>query len=262
MNKSSHCPFHSIAPILFTISALAQDSTPPESASPDLEFRVIRRTITDAGDHFVVLNRVAPPVLPSQPAPVSPSSGPPLSAEAQEAQAQRDTKRRAARGLSATVYDRQLTQLCWSVAGQRFIAFSNIDFNFLSNVMEIETEDTVYQLLLAVTNEARPAGDVDPNATPIPPVSWFSPIRSEYLLLEDEAAPLPDGSVPGLDAIHMHFDAHRQQLIADYAAREAARLLREQWLADHPPEPVETTVNFWPSATTNFIDGQTQGVQP
>jgi hypothetical protein len=158
--------------------------------------------------------------------------------------------------LSATVYDRQVTEVrCF--AGQREIKiFTNIDFNLLTGQGGFETDDTVYALILGLGNETR--GEVDafneraakegwPQSTlkQIPMPESFSKTRSEYVVADgDESKAPPEEMLKAFDALHTFYDANQQRLAEDYAKRETARIERERWLKEHPPVPKDTVINY------------------
>jgi len=95
------------------------------------------------------LNRVVPPVLPPAPAAAAKAA----QGDAAEISVDEDRapqKKQEVLFLSATVYDRQVTEVrCF--AGQREIKiYTNIDFNLLAGQGGFEADDTVYTLLLGL----------------------------------------------------------------------------------------------------------------
>ncbi len=108
----------------------------------------------------------------------------------------------------------------WSAGGREYHALSNIDFNYFTTRGHVETEDTLYGLILAVYNE--PSEALDPERGSL--ISQLSKTRSEYLLIDGKEQNVPDASLAGLDALHVYFDIHRQKLIEDYQKREADRV--------------------------------------
>jgi hypothetical protein len=135
--------------------ATPQARPPAESKpeAPPIKFQVLQSKRVDLGDRSLILNRVVPQVLPPAPPPatavVVTEAGPALEEE------RTPQKKQEVLFLSATVYDRQVTEVR-SFAGQREIRiFSNIDFNLLAGVGGFETEDTVYTLLMGLGNETR-----------------------------------------------------------------------------------------------------------
>lgn len=262
----------SLAAFLVTIPAAAQQNAAPAAqAQKDIQFRVLRQTQINLGDHKLILNRVAPPVFPPAPPAISPAPAPTVQevAEAEAAVAGTPQKKNEVLFLSATVYDNNVTEVR-SFAGEREYRFlSNIDFNLLAGLGSLETEDTAYWLILGVGNETREEveafnkravlyGQKD-GAKRIPQRENFSKTRSEYVIAEDEPNAQPPAEIlAAIDALHVFYDANRERLAIEYANREAARNQQEQWLRENPSKTQDTIVNFWPGKNTVILDGQSK----
>ena len=103
---------------------------------------------------------------------------------------------------------------------------------------------STYMLMLGIENQ--PAAEVGEFGKQIPALEAFSRTRSEYAVLEEDARTLPaEEKLKALDALHGYFDANRQKLTEDYAARETARVGRERWLREHPPVKQDIVINYW-----------------
>ena len=223
-------------------------------------------------DHSVFYQRVAPPVPPVARAPVAVLEAEPLSLAQSVAAEARAQKKSVVLMLSATVYDRQVTELRWSANGREYRAWSNSDFNLLAGQGEIETEACVYSLIMGLGNETRASVAAWNRLAPewerlaaaqgladsweiktVPDLSKFPIGRSTYLLSGDAPA---DESLAALDALHRYYDTHRLRLVADYEKRKATNAAREQWLREHPPMPENTVINFWPIKSRTYPTGQ------
>lgn len=162
--------------------------------------------------------------------------------------------------LSATVYDRRVTEVRWSAQGRDYRAFSNIDFNYLAGAGEIETADTVYMLVMGLGNgTSEEVAAFNQNAAAqgwplktLPAPESFSQTRSEYRLTGETASTAVPEALAAMDALHSFFDANRTVLLENYAKREAERITREQWLKGNPPVPKDTVINFWPKKSTLY----------
>ena len=150
--------------------------------------------------------------------------------------------------ISATVYDRRVTEFRWYVGHHEYRAWSNLDFNFLAGQSEIETADSVYFLIMAISNEGAEAAAARKE---LPPVETFSDKRSQYLPVNSEKEPPPEALAP-LDALHTYYDANRERLAEESVRREEERIAHEQWLKEHPPVPKDTVINFWPKKSRNY----------
>lgn len=228
-----------------------------QAERPAINFQVLRQWRVNAGDHAIILNRVAPPVLPpAPPRPLPPSADEIAAAEAFEAR--QPVKKSVVLFLSATVYDRKVTEVRWFNSQGECKIFSNIDFNLLSGLGGFETPGTSYTLLMGLGNETRAErleynrsltkedlkNDLQLDVPPLP--SEFSPARAEYIVAEDGAHKPPTAEdLTALNALHVYFDANRQRLADKYVKRQAARVERERWLKAHPPVPKDIVVNYW-----------------
>lgn len=242
--------------------AAQQNSAPAEHTPADIPFRVLGQTQITRGDHKIIMNRVAPPVLPQRPA-VAVQQVPLPSPEAVQSALRREKKRAEVLFLSATVYDHEVTQLRWFGEAGECRAFSNIDFNLLSGVNQIETDDAVYTILMGLGNESRNAMInrsqlFDGTVAKVPPLSQFNPTRAEYFVMEDKSKPATAESLAGIDALHRYYDANRTQLAEDYKKREIARAEQEAWNKAHPPLPRDTVINFWPADARQLQEVRTK----
>jgi hypothetical protein len=133
--------------------------------------------------------------------------------------------------ITATVYGNGLTHFSWSQDGKEYQAISNADFRLLPGALNFEAEDVAYFMtpLVSVTQDA-------PSWLPDP--AQFEEGRSTYLLLgEPEMQP----ELGGIDALHVYYDDHKEQLIADETARDAAA-------ANPPPPPApkpDSVITYW-----------------
>ncbi len=256
--------------------ARAQDAGAAEQASQakpaPINFQVLKAWELNLGNHSIRYNRVAPPLLPVPPPPVPPAPPPTAEQIAAWEALQQPRKKSEVLFLSATVYDRKVTEIRWFPNQRESQVFSNIDFNFLAGLGWFETEDTEYMLLMGIGNEtseqvaafnqyARENGWPKQSWKQIPALETFSRTRSEYVITEDErhSAP-PDEDLAALDALHVYYDANKQRLMEEYVKRETTNAERARWLKEHPPVPKNTVINYWkksavPAQTT------TQGEQ-
>jgi len=273
MPSISSLRFGALATIAASIITLAsptrsraEEAPASAGAKPSIQIRVLEGVEVKFRDHSVFYQRVAPPVPPVARAPVAVPVVESLSLAESAAAEARAQKKSAVLMLSATVYDRQVTELRWSANGREYRAWSNSDFNLLAGQGEIETEACVYSLLMGLGNETRESvaewnrlaaaaqrlADSWETKT-VPDLSKFPVGRSTYLLSGDAPA---DDSLAALDALHRYYDAHRLRLVADYEKRKATTAAREQWLKEHPPMPENTVINFWPIKSRTYPTGQ------
>lgn len=99
-------------------------------AAPAILFQVLRQWRVNAGDHTVILNRVVPPVLPPAPSPPAPPPAAEIAA-AEAFEAWQPVKKSVILFLSATVYDRQVTEVRWfNALGEHRISATSTSISF------------------------------------------------------------------------------------------------------------------------------------
>lgn len=224
-------------------SGFAQNDSGAVPEKQPISFQVLNTRKIDLGDRSLILNRVAPAVLP--PLPPSPPTREPTATELAEEKRRADKKQELL-FLSLTVYDHRVTEIRrFDGENRSYRVFSNIDFNHFAGLGHVETEDTVYTLMLGIGNETIAAA-TDGWTKQVPRPETFSSTRSEYLLVEDQApAALRAEDAAALDALHLYYDANKPRLSEEYVKREAARAERERWLKEHPPAPQDSVINYW-----------------
>lgn len=242
--------------------ATVETETKVEESRPAIDFRVLQSWEVNLGNRSIFYNRVAPPpALPPQtPAPLPEAK--PLTAEEAAAAEARAKKKFDALFLSATVYDRSVTELRWWFENREYRAWSNVDFNYFAGAGEIETEDTVYWLIMGLGNDtAESVAAANERAAAegwnwhkdLPSAVRFNPARAEYFLAADSKGSEPPAeALAAIDALHRYYDTNRTRLAEEYAKREAARIAQEQWLKEHPPVPKDTVINFWPKKSRTY----------
>lgn len=244
---------------LLSVVTCAQDPTDANKPErPPVQFRFLRSWKVDLGNRSLFLNRVVPPILPPVPAPVPREPEPGLPLGQRQSLEKREAKKSVALFLSATVYDRQVSELTWSDEHGSHRVFSNIDFNYLGGMGGFETPDASYTLMMIVGNETRAEriqhirslNKEDLNAglqldVP-PPATDFNPKRSTYMVVQDKTQnPPPVEDLAALDALHVYFDANKQTLMEEHMKQEVANVeLQRQW-KEHPPKPKDTVIHYW-----------------
>lgn len=245
-----------LAAFLVTIPMMAQqDATPAGQTPPEIKFSIVRQIRFDLGDHQLILNRVAPPVL--QTAPVSKQQEAAELAPADLAKIAKARKPSEVLFLSATVHDHKFSEIRWMEGGHQRTAFSNVDFNLLGALGTVETVDTIYSPLMAIGNVTTGAdgaprrndvgGDkASAKGRQIPSLEKLSQTNAQYWIVEDNSGAAPSAKVlAALDALHLYYDANRQQLSEAHARRQAANAEHERWLKEHPPIPKDTVIHYW-----------------
>jgi hypothetical protein len=202
------------------------------------------------GDHTVTLIRVRPPALPKVvPAPAAAPR--PLTAEEKAYEERVAKKTYATLSLSATVYlggKTPVTELRWrNDAGDvEYRAWSNVDFRYLTQLTELETDSTVYAWFPFI-DEYDLADWPKNEKSPVPRGLDFSRTGAEYVV-EARADGLrgEETTLAGLDYLHAYYQLHQAALKADHAARKKENARLEEQLRKNPPKAPDTALRWWP----------------
>ena len=160
--------------------------------------------------------------------------------------------------LSATVYDRKLTRLQWHHDGRQYTAWSNIDFNYLRGLTEIDTKEVNYLFFLGIGNESTKKAkeqirfakqhNLQINRdNSIPKLPAFKKGRPEYFVIasDDSVDGQEDAYIP-IDALHDYYAENEKRLKIEYQRSEALDKARERHRARNPEKPDDPIINFWP----------------
>ena len=226
----------------FCLAGLSIAEEPAVRSVPG-KFQVIHSRRAFLGKQVVTLNRVAVPQASTspiqalaQPTPASPSQ---------------PIRHVQLLSVSATVYNRAVTEIRWSGSRGEYVAFSNIDFNHFIGCPGFAIGDLEYSLVLGIGNETSAPLTEGSRDARFPELQSFSAIRSEYFVLENDAHPSPtEDELQALDALHVYYDENKPRLTSEYLQREVANAERARVTKAQPAAPRDITVNFWrkPSA--------------
>ena len=117
--------------------------------------RILESVEVDYGDHSVFYNRVEAPAL--KPEATRPVAAPAPAPTAEEiARAERlAAKREVNLWLSCTVFGGRFTEVRVPQDGEEVVIQSSIDFNLLAQGLDLETEDSYYNLFMGVGDASR-----------------------------------------------------------------------------------------------------------
>lgn len=222
----------------------------------------VERTYADLGERRVLFNRVKPrPVVQRIEAAESQAERPQLTeAEINRLMEEWQVKDDVFIMLSGTIYDDRITELRWVHNGRSYLAYSNVNFNYLRGIGSFETEDAHYSFFMAMGEDSRESvvrrnrqarAEGWENHTPqwLPTMRDFSGRSPEYLVISDDPDVFADESAfAGLDALHLYYQENERELKIAYQRREALNAARKRYLQENPPKPRDTVINFAPSA--------------
>lgn len=275
-NLLSECAWHSFALrrlfstvtfiFLFVwvsrVSAQDSDDSLSEGASR-LELRALDSQEIDLGNRLIIFNRVETPALKRWPEPVVQKAHEGAAPTDEEIEHYRKLaeKVQVTLILSTTVYDRQVTNVSWWRPEGEYVFWSSIDFNFLRNLFDFETPEVRYLVFLGIGDEttddvkqwnselARKKSPMELQL-PLPPlvsqIPGASANHSAYSLVKVPKEGADPEVIKALEDLHEHFDLNREELVRQFNGSEARRIEQEQWLKDHPPQPKDTAINFFP----------------
>ncbi|MCH8474217.1 MAG: hypothetical protein LAT55_03205 [Opitutales bacterium] len=224
----------------------------------------------DHGNRKTILRRVAPPIprlrdesqttnLKSESA--SPTSDVWTEEEIAAWMAEQPVHRTL--NLTATVYDQSFTEITWRDEDrQEWKIVSNIDFRYLGGIGHFDDETHHWMTFLFVyevdsekqESIARRATEEGFDYTPRTADHWLSIIPGDFLsspepeyiiIAEHEEAAIPAVLYEELDALHRHYHANEERLIADYERNKVMNEARRAYLEANPPKPKDTVINFW-----------------
>ena len=227
------------------------------------KFPVIEQKEISTGQKKLTFNRVEPPLLKeSEPKPkevkLIQSQRQLSKAEIQQKFSVDSRKEQSTLMLSATVYDRKLTRLEWQHERQKYVAWSNIDFNYLRGLNEIKTKKTDYLFFLGIGNEsmgrlkernrlAKEKGAGVYVEESIPELPDLKKDKPKFVVITSGRSKKrqKDARIP-IDALHKYYAENEKRLKVKYQRSEALNNARKRYKDKNPEEPNDIFINFWP----------------
>lgn len=208
------------------------------SAVGAARYSEIARKKRQLSDHAVTVVKIRPPTLRTAPASLAARV---LSEEERAVAERRAKKSYESLTLSGTVYldgDRVLTELTWTVDERRYRAFSTADFRLLTQIMELETESSVYLWFpfIAATE-----------GWPVDAITALAQLgkngkEADYLI-EGGVGEVNAHMDDALDYLHAYYELNKPSLRAAFLQREAEQ--EERDLRPVAP-PASKMIYFWP----------------
>jgi len=237
-----------VGTLIFAIPAGAQEaptvighvSAPQAEKQPLPATTVLTTAVHQQPDHTVFVQKIEAPDLPELPAP---------STEPATTSRSINTLRqpRKTLGLSATIYNHQKSLLQWTYEGEKFAAWSNVDFNILTTIGNVSAGDDIYTVLMfplnvdtaALTQFAQAHGK-----TYQPPVIPDFPSESPTITVIQGDAGNSVALAP-VNALIQKYAADSSNLKAIHAQRLADAAAQAAYNKAHPKQAKDTTVQFW-----------------
>ena len=224
--------------------------TPPAPPQPLPPRQVLDETeyVLPAEGRSIIVQRVVPPESPEPvAAPAAPVLSPEELAAARTRMAEARDKHRkpVILAFSCTVYDHKATLVRWMHAGQRFEAWSNLDWNDFAGAgsFVIGTDPTRHMIFLGLGNvdtiSPRPAKAPKAPAVIIPEF----PADGPGFIVTHGDGTNADALKP-LEEMHALHKAEGTRLHEARLTREENNRAREAWLEANPPQPRDTVIQF------------------
>jgi hypothetical protein len=222
-------------PLLVFLSVTFCDVIHAAETAASYPYSELSRKTINLHDHKITLIKVRPPALPKAPK-ITPTLPRELTKEEQAAAEQWVKKEYANLSVSATVYldgNQPVTELRWrdDTGTLSFVAYSNVDFRYLTQLSSLETDTTVYSWFPFV-DECHLKDWPSNLKYPIPQGLTFSATEAEYFV-DAQAKTLKDQetTLAGLDYLHAYYQINHAKLKADF---------------ENPPKPADINLRWWP----------------
>lgn len=231
---------------------LSWASTGEPATPPAVNYvEVSPRRVVNLGDHTATFVRVRRPNLTKL---VTPPPAPPRELTAEEKARYEELEKKAyvSLGVTATVYlngKQTVTELRWrneETGNLEYVAYSNADFRYLTQLHHLESDTTVYSwfpFVSAYDLSEWPAEE----KPPFPSGLSLSTNQVEYVV-DERALGRSDQetTLAGLDYLHAYYQLNYSELKSAYEQRVAAEAERERELKENPPKPQNIVIRFWP----------------
>ena len=225
--------------------------SPPPPPVPLPARQVLDETeyVLPAEGRSIIVQRVVPPESPEPVA--TPQVAPELTSEelaaarARMEEARDNHRKPVILSFSCTVYDHKVTMVRWMHDGQRFEAWSNLDWNDFSGTgsFVVGTDPTRHMIFLGLGNvdtiSPRPAKAPKAPAVIIPEF----PADGPGFIVTHGDGTNADALKP-LEEMHALHKAEGTRLHEARLTREENNRAREAWLEANPPQPRDTVIQF------------------
>lgn len=166
--------------------------------------------------------------------------------------------------LSATVYDNRFTRLRLWHEGEEHIFWSNVDFNLLRGVTQIETDNAHFGIYMGIGDESvrrtiryrRAMLAEGFSVGELPEIPWvpmgrfFNTEAPRFLAVDADNRPLRRQAHPAVRRfvrlLHNYYEENEVELQEEWIRRTAIRRAMREYREQNPPEPRDTVVRFFP----------------
>lgn len=209
------------------------------------------RKVVNLGDHTATFVRVRRPNLTKI---IAPPPAPPRELTAEERARHEELEKKAyvSLGVTATVYlngKQTVTELRWrneETGNLEYVAYSNADFRYLTQLHHLESDTTVYSWFPFVS--AYDLSEWPAEEKPAFPAGLSLSTSEVEYTVDQRALGRADqeATLAGLDYLHAYYQLHYAELKTAYEQRMTAEAERERELKENPPKPQNIVIRFWP----------------
>lgn len=203
----------------------------------------------------IILRRLNPKPWPVKPI-AEPAPGVVSRTEEEKAAWRASRQRFRTLQVSATVFDRKLSEIHWRKGELEFTVLSNVDFNYLSMIGWLESGQTYWSTFFFVSNvdseqEQRFARMAEAKGRtyiprPVPDGCMLESGKADYVIYAGPEEEIPADLFEEMDALHQHYAANEQALKVAWQNRQLLNAAQLDWQKANPPAPRDTVINFWP----------------
>lgn len=227
--------------VLASLHTYGADNAVAPATAP--VFKVLDSLEIDYGTYSLFFNRVETPILKPQPAPIP--TLPALTIATYTAAELESISKAEARTQvticgDASVYDGKTTTLRWWQDGGEYVYRSTINFYYLRSLNFFDTEKASYFLMIAVGDGGTLPANLSTSSLN------QNGDSSQFVLVSQPKSGVKPEAAQFMRDIHAYYDAHKAELITTYQESEKARIAKEQWDKEHPPQRQNIVIQYFP----------------
>lgn len=200
---------------------------------------ILKTTVLYQGERRIMLNRVHPVETPD--------AGPSEQTTDSNAPGEPETITRSVEAakesvhgvLSGTVFEDGISELLWTVNGERCRIVTNIDFTYFGGVSEFEDETTRYTVFSLVVPSPR---GINREWAPASfTVDDFAPDHIEYIVLEESSDP---DAFRGIEAMLDYYEENWDRMRVVHENSRILHQARRAYLEANPPTNRPVIINY------------------
>lgn len=205
---------------------------------PPRSFKPVRSLDVKSAGRSVSSRVVKDPKIPRPPAPKKVTH---LSKEAFD-ELMAEFRQNVFVGIGATVYNGTLSKIHWNYEGERYEAWSNIDFRLFQSLTEVTKNGTTYSYMLMASGYDHDFFDKT-KPFPAPEHPTLPETEAAYVVTSGNAE--NDKALEIITALHEIYLGQKEEL--QVAREKRMKYAREAnaWRKANPPQPKDINVSFW-----------------